>query len=162
MYAIKNAVLAKIHDEHIEPYVFYIDLRTYGKGFDEYARRAKEEYGVNFIRSKPAKITENPETKNLFIWYENTIDRKLERKEVDMVVLANAAIPRKNSGELAEILGVELDEYGFFKVKSDLYDSTTTTKPGIFVAGFAQFPKDITDSVIQGSAAASKASAVIS
>lgn len=161
MYATKDAMLAREHDDEMDSYVFYSELRAFGKGFNEYIERGKTDYEINYIRSKPGKITEDPETKNLTLWYEDTATRELKTLEVDMVVLATALTPRKESKKLAEILGVDLDRYGFFDVKDKLYAPTETKVPGIFVAGYCQSPKDIPDSIAQGSGAAAKATEII-
>ena len=86
-----------------------------------------EEYGINFVRAKPGKITENA-NKSPVIWYEDTLTGELKRMEVDLVILATALMPSKGVEELAKALEVELDEYGFFKVKDPLYAPVDTTR----------------------------------
>lgn len=161
MYATKSGMLAREHEEDMESYVFYTDLRAFGRGFQEYIERGMEEYGINYIRAKPGKITENGD-KSPVIWYEDTLTGELKRMEVDLVILGTALVPSKGVEELAKALGVELDEYGFFKAKDSLYAPVDTTREGIFVCGFAQYPKDISDSVAQASGAAGRAGEVIS
>ncbi|MGB2727528.1 MAG: CoB--CoM heterodisulfide reductase iron-sulfur subunit A family protein [Halobacteriota archaeon] len=161
MYATKSGMLAREHEEDMESFVFYTDIRAFGRGFHEYIERGMEEYGINFVRAKPGKITENA-NKSLVIWYEDTLTGELKRMEADLVILATALMPSKGVEELATTLGVELDEYGFLKVKDSLYSPVDTTREGVFVCGFAQSPKDITDSVAQASGAAGRAGEVIS
>jgi len=160
MYATKSGMLAREHEEDMESFVFYTDLRAFGRGFQEYIDRGMEEYGINYIRAKPSKITENV-NKSPVLWYEDTLTGELKRMEVDLVVLATALMPNRGVEELAKVLGVELDEYGFFKVKDPVYAPVDTSRDGIFVCGFAQCPKDISDSVAQASGAAGRAGEVI-
>lgn len=161
MHATKECILAKEHHSDIEAYIFYADLRAFGKGFQEYVRRAKEEYGVCYIRSKPGEIIENDE-KNLIVWYDDTVTREVKSMEVDMVILCTALIPRRGVKELSDILGIELDEYDFFKVKDIFNSPLDSTKEGIFICGYAQSPKDIPESVAQASGAAGRAAEIIS
>jgi heterodisulfide reductase subunit A len=161
MYATKSGMLAREHEVDMESFVFYTDLRAFGRGFQEYIDRGMEEYGITYIRAKPGKITEN-EHKSPVVWYEDTLTGELKRMEVDLVILATALQPSKGIDELAKVLGVELDAYGFLKPKDPLYAPVDTTRAGIFVCGFAQCPKDISDSVAQASSAAGRAGEVIS
>jgi len=151
MYATKEAILVK---EHV--YIFYTDLRAFGKGFREFVNRAKNEWGINYIRAKPSDIREDPATKELSIWYEDTLSGEINEVKVDLVVLCPAMVPRKDSQGLARVLGVEVDEYGFFKSKHPLRSPIDSTKPGVFLCGCCQGPKDISDSVAQASGAAGR------
>jgi heterodisulfide reductase subunit A len=158
MHATKEAILTKEHDPEVATYILYTDLRCFGKGFQEYVNRAKGDYGVEYIRGKPGEIKEK-ENRNLEIFYSPVSD-KVERLEVEMVVLCTALIPSEGVEALAEVLKVELDEYNFFKLK-DPYNSTETTRDGIFVAGYCQAPRDIPECIAHGSAAASRAMEVV-
>ena len=109
----------------------------------------------------PGMILENGEDKNLIIKYEDMATGKLERLEAGLVVLNPAPIASTGSKELAAVLGISVDEYGFFLPKDGLYSPVETEKDGIFLCGFAQGPKDIPESVSQASATAAKASEVI-
>jgi len=160
MHAVKESILAREHYEDIEPYIFYTDLRAIGKGFEEYTGRAEREYGIQYIRSRPGQITEDEETKKLTVWYDDTVIRKVKGLEADMVVLCTAIIPAKGQEELASILNIELDENGFFKNKDSLAAPLDTIRPGVFIAGYCQSPKDIPESVAQGSGAAARAAEV--
>lgn len=157
-YAAKDAVLIKEHHPQAFVSIFYIDLRTFGRGFQEFINRAKSEYGIKFVRSSPGEIMEDPETGNLRIWYENTITGAIENLEFDMVVLCPALIPRVDAKELAKILGIEVDSYGFFRASADIANPIDTTVLGIFACGYCLGPKtgDIPDSIMQGSATAAR------
>jgi heterodisulfide reductase subunit A len=161
MYATKDAMLAREHYPDIESFIFYTDLRAFGKGFDEYIRRGREEYGITYIRAKPGEVTEDPETKNLHIWYEDPEEGGIKSLEVEFLVLATAFVPYHGVENLAKTLEVELDEYGFFKVKDELLYPLDSTRHGILVAGACQGPMDVTDSVEQGGGAANRAAEII-
>ena len=150
MYATKEAVIAKEHMNQIEPTIFVMDVRAYGKDFDKYVERAKNEYGVRFVRCRVSSVEEVPETRNLIIKYESE-DGKLVQEEFNLVVLTVGIKPAKGNKELAEKLGVELDKYGFFETET--FTPIRTSKPGIFVSGAASSPKDIPETVTQASAA---------
>jgi len=158
-YAIKEAVIAKEHVKSIKPTIFYMDMRTFGKDFEAYYNRSKDEYGVRFIRCRVSDVRENKKTKNLIIRYE-TEDGKLLEEEFDMVVLSVGFMPKEGVKQLSNRLGIELDEYGFCKTND--FSPVETTKPGIFVCGSFSGPKDIPETVMQASGAAAKASDIIS
>ncbi len=153
MYSTKHTILIKDHWPDTECYIFYMDLRAYGKMFEEFYRRARDEYGTKYIRARVAEILENPENHNPIVRYEDTETGEIKEMEVDLVVLAIGLVPSEGTKKLAEILGIELDEYGYFK-EADPFHMVKTIKPGIYITGVAQGPKDIPDSVAQGSAAA--------
>jgi len=162
-YSVKDAVLIKEHEPNTTVTIFYIDMRAFGRGFQEFVNRAKSEYGVRFVRSSPGEIMEDPATKNLRIWYEDTVAGRIENAEFDLIVLCPALIPSKGARELAKVLGAELDEYGFFKAGDILTSPVDTTVQGIFVCGYALGPKtgDIPDSIMQGSATAARVAEVL-
>ena len=162
-YSVKDAVLIKEHVPDARVCIFYIDLRAFGRGFQEFVNRAKTEHGIRFIRSNPGEITYDPVSKDLSIWYEDTVTKKIENLKFDLVVLCPALIPRKDSKDLAKVLGTEIDQYGFFRPSSTLSDPVDTTVPGIFACGYCLGPKtgDIPDSITQGSATASRAAEVM-
>jgi heterodisulfide reductase subunit A len=159
MYATKEALIIKEHDLECEVYIFYIELKVFGKGFQDFINKAKTEYGVKYIRGRPGEIKENPMTKDLIIRYENTLSKKAEEMKTDLVVLCPAMIP--TGGVLAKIFGVELDEHGFFKARDSILKPVDTRVPGIFVCGYCQEPKDIPESVAQASGAAARAAEAI-
>jgi len=158
MYAIKEAVIAKEHSSTpLDCAIFYMDMRAYGKEFDAYYTRAKEEYHIDFVRSRVASITEDPLTGNLFVHYVE--DEEPKTAEFDMVVLSVGMEPPKNGGNLAEILGIKLNKYKFCETKT--FSPVATSRPGIFVCGAFAGPKDIPESVAQASGAAADAMTVI-
>ena len=158
MYTIKEAVIAQEHSSTpLNCTVFYMDMRAYGKEFDAYYDRAKEEWGVKFIRSRVASATENPLTGNIFVRYVEAEEPKTE--EFDMVVLSVGMQPPKNVEKLAEILGVKLNKYRF--CQTNAFSPLETSKPGVLVCGAFAAPKDIPESVAQASGAASKVMGII-
>jgi heterodisulfide reductase subunit A len=159
MASVKEAVVAKEHDPELKPVIFYMDLRAFGKGFQEYVDRAKKEYGIEFVRGRISEITEDRE-KNLVLRYEDTEKGRLQERSVEMVVLASALKPSEGCRRLAEILGIETDAFGFFRSLAE--DRPFETKvPGIYLNGTCQGPMDIPDSVSQASGAAAKAEALL-
>ncbi len=159
MFSIKEAVIAKEHTQDpLECTIFFIDMRSYGKEFDEYYERAEKEYGVRFIRSRIASVVEIPESRNLLVKY--TEDGEPKEEEFELVVLSVGMKPPKNAKGMAEKLGIALNEYGFCDTKE--FSPLETSIPGIYVCGAFSSPKDIPDSVAQASGAASKAGGLIS
>lgn len=158
MYAIKDAMLAREHDEESESYIFHTDFRTVGKWFEKYKDRGERDYGINYIRGRVAEITED-EDHNPVIWYEDTRDRTVSHLTVDMAVLAIGAAAAEGLAELARILGIELTECGF--VKTDPSHPADTSVPCIFACGYCRGPADISESVFQASAAAERAAEVV-
>jgi len=161
MYATKEAILANEHYPDLKAFILYTDLRAVGKGFQGYINRAKEEYGVTYIRSRPGKITEDPQTTNPIIWYEETTTRKIESLEVDLVVLSQALVPSCNFVEISGKLHISLDEYGFVRIPDKLFHPVDTETPGILACGFCLGPQDIPTSIIQASGAAARVAEII-
>lgn len=157
-YAIKEAVIAKEHSSDIKPTIFYMDMRTYGKGFERYYNRAEQEQGIEFIRCRVSSVEQDQKTKNLFITYE-TEDGALKTEEYDMVVLSCGLSAQQSMREISEKIGLDLNEFGFCETKD--FDPIETTKEGIFVCGAFSGPKDIPETVIEASGAAAKASNII-
>ena len=158
MVATKEALIAKEHDPHVEPTIFYIDVRSFGKGFDRYIERAEKEYGVRYVRSMVSRVKDVPGTGNLRLEYA-TPDGKNVEEDFDLVVLAVGLRPPAGSRELAERLGIGLNEYGF--AESPPFRPGQTTRLGVFVAGPFSEPKDIPETVIEASCAAAQASALL-
>jgi heterodisulfide reductase subunit A len=156
MYATKESILIREHEPECEVYIFYNELRVFGKGFQDFVTRAKDESGLKYIRALPGEVIEDPKTGELTIWYEDTIENLTKSINVDLVVLCPALIPRTANKELAGILGLELDEYGFFKPKDPLFSQVDTNVTGVFICGYCQGPKDIPESVAQASGAAGR------
>ena len=150
MYALKQAILAKEHDDSIEVTIFHNDLRAFGKGFQRYYNRAKQ-MGVHFIWSKVAIQHELPENRNVVIRYR--INGTEIRDEIfDLAVLSTGLVPNEDIHEIACILGVDVDKYGF--IKNQGLSIIESSRQGIYLCGVCQSPKDIPDSVTMGSAAA--------
>ncbi len=156
MYATKLASLLKRADPSREVYIFYTDLRAYGKGFEEYYRTAQE-LGVKFIRGRPGELQENPETKRVIVRVEDTLTRTILEKEFDLVVLSVGLVPSAGTIEVAELLRLPRSSDGFIKEAHPKFRPVDTPVDGVFVAGTAQGPKDIPDTVAQASAAAARA-----
>ncbi|MDI6753865.1 MAG: FAD-dependent oxidoreductase [Thermodesulfobacteriota bacterium] len=159
MYATKEAIIAKEHEKEIEPTIFFIDLRAYGKGFDAYYERAKKEYGVRYVRCAISRVVENPLTKNLIITYLDDAG-EMREEEFELVVLSVGMVPSASTRELGKNLGIALDDYGF--AKTDVLTPLATTRPGVYVCGVFQGPKDIPETVAQASGAAAAASEILS
>ena len=160
MYSIKQAIIAREHAPiDVKCTIFYMDMRTYGKGFEAYRERA-EELGVRFVRCRVPHIYEDPTTHNLIVRYVDPETGEPKDEEFDMVVLAVGFRPPPGIEDLARKLGIELNEFGFCKV--DPTRPLETSRPGIFVCGAFAGPKDIPDSVAEASGAAAKAASVIS
>lgn len=154
MYSIKHAYQALDHGvDHVD--VLYMDVRAYGKGFDGFWQRT-EEGGARFLRGRPARITPG-ENGSVRVLYEDTAHSKLQGADYDMVVLANAVTPPENLADLAVRLGIELDTDGFIKAQETLGGLVMTSRPGVYAAGCVSGPKDIPDSVSEGSGAAALA-----
>lgn len=158
MHAIKEAIIAKEHDPHAELYIFGMDIRAVGKGFEEYRNRGARNVGIEYVRSRVAEITQLKDGSPV-LWYEDTITREVKKLPVDLVILATACEASEGAGEFAQILGIEQDASGFFKTSDR--EPLDTTRPGIFTCGCAQGPKDIPESVAQASSAAARAAQVL-
>jgi len=158
MYATKEAIIGKEHAKELEPTIFFMDIRAHGKDFDRFVNRAKNEYGIRYIRSIPSTVKELQQTKNLLVKYVQE-DGTLVEEEFDMVVLSVGLTPPNEARELAQALGIELDEHGF--CATDLENPVKTTRDGVFVCGAFGGPKDIPETVMEASGAAACASSII-
>jgi len=162
MYTLKHVIqLKEKYKEDVEVYVFYMDMRSNFKGFEEFYQRARE-LGANFVRGRVSRVFEVPETKNLIIHVEDTALGQPIEVEAEMVVLATAAIPKKGTDEMARILNVTRGADGFFMESHPKLKPIDAPTAGIFFAGACQAPKDIPYCVSQGSGAASRAATVLS
>lgn len=158
MHSIKEAIIACEHDSKAEVSIFGMDIRAVGKGFDEYRERGARDSGIHYIRSRVAEVTET-ENHSPVLWYEDTKTQRVEKMEVDLVILATACQPSEGSRKLAETLGLDLNDYGFIATRPD--QPLDTSRPGVFVCGCAQSPMDIPESVAQASSAAARAAQVV-
>lgn len=158
MYATKQAIIAKEHDRNIEATIFYMDLRAFGKDFDKYVEKAKQIYGVKYKRAMISQVMEEAKSNDLILRYSNE-QGQLKEEKFNLIVLSVGLEPHKDIQNLAQTFDIELDPYNFAKTSTT--SPIDTNRPGIFVLGTFQGPKDIPETVIQGSAAAGKAMALL-
>ncbi|MCA1961675.1 MAG: FAD-dependent oxidoreductase [Desulfomonile sp.] len=151
MASMKEAVIAREHDPEIEPAIFYMDLRAFGKDFYSYYLRARDQVGVRFVRSMVSRVVENPKTHDLELYYLDEQQRPAT-EVFDMVVLAVGLRTSESAQRLAQSLGVELNEWGF--CRTDSFNPVQTSRAGVLAAGVFQGPKDIPQTVVEASAAA--------
>ncbi|HDH09485.1 MAG TPA: CoB--CoM heterodisulfide reductase iron-sulfur subunit A family protein [Chloroflexi bacterium] len=154
MYVAKQAIAFKRLMPGGQAYVFYIDIRTAGKGYEEFVRQAMEEYDVLYLRGKVSKVFQ--EDGKVIVWGVDTLTGKPLEIAADLVVLATAAVPSQGAKELAQRLRIASDEHGFFSEAHPKLRPVESLTAGIYLAGAAQFPKDIPETVAQASAAAAK------
>ncbi|MEN8209920.1 MAG: FAD-dependent oxidoreductase, partial [Candidatus Fermentibacteria bacterium] len=153
MFAIKQSIIAKEHSKELDASIFYMDIRAFGKDFDKYYDKAENQYGVKFIRSKIADITELSDgSLDLKYTYENG---DLQHEVFDMVVLSIGLGPRQESRGLSEDLDIRLNRFGF--CQSETFGPLQTSREGVFVCGAMNNPKDIPESVISASGAVANA-----
>ena len=164
MYALKYGHLIK-EKLSAEVYDYYIDMRCFGKGYEEFYQRLSEE-GVKFVRGKAGEVTDqtvsDEEKGKLVVVAEDTLLGVVTRVPVDMVILCTALEPQPDAGDVARLFNISRGADGFFLEKHPKLDPVATPTDGIFVVGCAQGPKDIPDTVAQASAAAARALALIS
>lgn len=159
MYAIKNAQIILEHEPETEIAIYYLDIRAFGKGFEELYHRIREDYRVEFIRGRPAKLSLDPKTKDIKIRAEETLLNRITEREFDLVVLSTGLVPSEGSKKIGKILSLTVSPDGFFMEAHPKLRPVDTAMDGIYLAGCAQSPKDIPDSVAQAKAAASSAAA---
>ena len=160
MYTIKNALIFKSKYPEADVYLYYIDIRTPSKGYEEFYERARRA-GIKMIQGRPAEITRDATNGKLVVHSE---DRSLGRQmevETDMVVLSTAAVPREETATLGQVLAIPSSPDGFFMEYHPKLRPMDSPTDGIFLAGACQGPKDIPASVAQGSAAAARAGRVL-
>ena len=159
-YAIKEAMLAKEHSKDpLDTAIFYMDIRTHGKDFERYFNRGKDESGIRFIKSKITNIVPVGDNGRQLIRYIDETGKRIE-EEFDIVVLSVGLGVSREAIDLAHRLGIELDPYEFASTTS--FEPVKTSRPGIFVCGAFEAPKDIPSSVIESSAAAGIAGSSLS
>ena len=158
MVSTKQSMIAADHLPGLEATIFYMDIRAYGKDFDQYYERAKKQ-GVNYIKGIPSRIIQVPDTKDLRTTFYNEANQ-LQEKDFDLVILSVGMEPGLSAVDTAKRLGIELNEYGF--CSTDRFTPLNTSRPGVFVGGAFQEPKDIPETVTQASAAASMAMELLS
>ncbi len=164
MYALKFAHL--VHDRtDAAIYQFYIDMRAFGKGYEEFYSRLLDE-GITMIRGKAAEVVEglwsDSRERSLMIRCEDTLIGKFREVPVDMVILCNAMEPRKDADQVRKLFSISKSPDGFFLERHPKLDPTSTTTDGVYIAGCAQGPKDIPDTVAQAGSAAARILSLIS
>ncbi|NMC53586.1 MAG: hydrogenase iron-sulfur subunit, partial [Chloroflexi bacterium] len=160
MYSIKNAVLLKQMDPEMEVTIYYMDIRTPSKGYEEFYDRARE-MGVRFIQGRPSMITEDPNTGNLFVHAEDLALGRVTELEYDMVMLNQAAIPQHDVNVMSSLLNISQSPGGWFMEYHPKLRPMDSPTDGVFLAGACQGVKDIPASVAQGSAAAARAGRIL-
>jgi len=160
MYTAKHAMLYKHNVHDGQAYVFYIDIRSGGKDYEEFVQRAVEEDGVLYLRGKVSKVFE--ENGKIKVWGVDTLTGKHVEIDADMVVLAMAMRPSKGMDELAKKLKIAMDKDGFLSEAHPKLRPVESVTAGMFLAGAAQAPKDIPEAVAQASGAAAKAVTILS
>ena len=160
MNTVKDSLLLKDHYPAIEVKVFYMDIRAFGKGFEDLFMRSKEA-GVMYIRGIPGEIEENPVNNNLLLTVENTTTRRIENHELDMVVLSVGVIPRHDQDIVKKLFSLSSTADGFLMESHPKLKPVDAPTGGVFFAGCAEFPKDVKDSVTQAAAAAARAGVLL-
>ncbi|HEB29397.1 MAG TPA: CoB--CoM heterodisulfide reductase iron-sulfur subunit A family protein [Spirochaetes bacterium] len=155
MYAAKQAMISKDRNNDLDIAIFYMDVRTMGKDYERYYERAKNEYGIRYVRSSVSCVREMQRNKDLKITYADE-SGNLKEENFDMVVLSTGFTPPRGIKETAKKLSVELNEYNFCGTEE--FSPTRTNVPGIFVAGAFSKPMDIPETVVEASGAAADVS----
>ena len=159
MHATKQAVMTKTHEPDTATTIYFMDIRAHGKGFDDYVDRARRQHGVKFRRSLISQVYLNPENDNLVIeTFDHHLNRKIE-EEYEMIVLSSGFQPSSDFADLAKRLDIVTGRYGFMATQFDT--PVSSSRPGVFVCGGIEAPKDIPESVIQAGAAAAEAAILL-
>jgi len=162
MYATKEAMLAKQRIEGVQCQIFMMDERAFGKEFNTYYEQARKRYGVEYTRCRISAITEDPETHDLILRYPASLqplpaaggreEEGIIEGRFDMVVLSVGALPPRGANDLADLLGIELNPYGF--CETDKFAPLETSRPGIYVCGAFSSPKEIAETILDAAGAA--------
>jgi heterodisulfide reductase subunit A-like polyferredoxin len=158
MHSIKEAIIAHEHGSETTSTIFGMDIRAVGKGFEEYKVRGGNNSNISYRRARVAEINQGP-NHNPVLVYEDTREQRVKSEEFELVILATACAPGKGTQKLADILGIEINTFGFFKTSES--QPIDTTREGIFVCGCAHGPMDIPESVAQASSAAARAVQIV-
>ncbi len=160
VYAIKQSMMAIEHEPDTEVTIFLMDMRAFSKGYLDFYRRARERYGIRFVECRVSAVKEDPRTRNLVIRYvDDHNGRSIREEEFDMVVLSVGMEVPESVRDLARRVGVATDPYGFCQTVP--FAPLQTSKPGVFAIGPFREPKDIPESVVEASAAAGLAGALL-
>ncbi len=160
MNTVKDSLLLKDHYPETDISVFYMDIRAFGKGFENLYRRSKEA-GVKYIRGFPGEVIEDAASGNLLLTVENTTAGRIEQHELDMVVLSIGFIPPEEQAHVKKLLTLSQTDEGFLLESHPKLKPVDTPTRGVYLAGCAEGPKDIKDSVTQASAAAARAQIIL-
>ncbi len=160
MNTVKDSLLIKEHYPDAEIVVFYMDIRAFGKGFEDLVRRSREA-GVRYIRGFPGEVTEDTATKNLRVRVENTTTARVEEYELDLVILSVGFQPKADLKQLVNMMNLAQTSDGFLMESHPKLKPVDAPTPGIFFAGCVEAPKDIKDSVTQAGAAAARSSIIL-
>ena len=161
MNTVKDTLFLREHYPDMEAKVFYMDMRTFGKGFEDLYRRSMEA-GVQYIRGIPGQIREDPETRNLILTVENTTTGEVEEHEVGVLVLSVGVTPRLDSDHVQRLLTLSRTSDGFYMEQHPKLKPIDAPTGGVFLAGCSEAPKDVKDSVTQASGAAARAETILS
>jgi heterodisulfide reductase subunit A len=161
MNTIKDTLMLKEHYPDMEVKVFYIDIRAFGKGFEDLYQRSRGQ-GVKYIRGLPGDVQEDPESHDLILHVENTATNRLEKHRVEMLVLSQGLVPTEDMNKIQEMLSLQKTSDGFYLEAHPKLQPVDSASKGIFFAGTAEGPKDIKDAVTQASAAAARAARLMS
>jgi heterodisulfide reductase subunit A len=160
MHAAKQAIMTRSHEPETETTIYFMDIRAHGKGFDDYVDRARSQHGVKFRRSLISQVYLNPANDNLIIeTFNHHLNRTIE-EAYEMVVLSSGFKPSRNFSDVAEKLQIVTGRYGFLATQFDT--PVSTSRPGIYVSGGIEAPKDIPETVVQAGAAAAEAAILLS
>jgi heterodisulfide reductase subunit A len=167
MNTVKQTLLMSDHYPGSESIVYYMDIRAFGKGFEDLYRRSREE-GVRYLRGLPGNVQEDPENHDLIVDVENTVTGRLEQHRLDMLVLAVGLVPRKFEGNgngkrsIDEILSLSHTSDGFVMEAHPKLKPVDAPTRGVYFAGTVEAPKDVKDTVTQAGAASGRASNLLS
>ncbi len=160
MNTVKDTLLLCDHYPGVDAKVFYMDIRAFGKGFEDLYIRSKEE-GVKYIRGIPGDVVEDSQSKNLVLNVENTTTGKIEQHELELLVLSQGVIPRRDGAQIKQLLTLSSTSDGFVMESHPKLKPVDAPTKGIYIAGCVESPKDVKDSVTQASAAAARASILL-
>jgi len=161
MNTIKDTLMLKEHYPDMEVKVFYVDIRAFGKGFEDLFQRSKGK-GVKYVRGLPGDVQEDPDKQDLILHVENTAEDRLEKHRMQMVVLSQGLVPSRDMNKIQEMLALQKTSDGFYLEAHPKLQPVDSASKGIFFAGTAESPKDIKDAVTQASAAAARAARLMS
>jgi len=151
--AVKQAIEVRQHFPDSEVYCFYMDLRMFGKNYEEMFQAAQEKHGINFVRARLSEVNQNFDN-TLLIKVEDTLTSRPMKLTLDYIVLMSGMEPAENAAQLSQIFGVPTDESGFFAPEKYLVSENNTVSEGVFVAGTATGPKTITETINDARSAA--------